>query len=69
MGPKQMETVAGCELGRLSKQANPPSGDMSRGNEGLDSFTLVHNNTVMNTALLAPVIVLLNIAGSSGATG
>jgi len=30
---------------------------------------LVHNNTVMNATQLAPVIVRLNIAGSSGATG
>jgi hypothetical protein len=29
----------------------------------------VHNNTFMNAAQLAPVIVRLNIAGSSGATG
>jgi len=35
----------------------------------LDSFMRMHNNTVMNSAQLAPVIVLLNIAGSSGATG
>ena len=34
-GPEQVETVAGCELGRLSKQANPPSGDMSRGSKAL----------------------------------
>jgi hypothetical protein len=30
---------------------------------------LVHNNTIMNAAQLAPVLVRLNIAGSSGATG
>jgi len=30
---------------------------------------LVHNNTVMNAARLAPVIVRINLAGSSGATG
>jgi len=29
----------------------------------------VHNNTVMKATQLAPVIVRLNIAGSSGATG
>jgi len=29
----------------------------------------VHNNTGMNAAQLAPVIVRLNLAGSSGATG
>jgi hypothetical protein len=40
-----------------------------QGVETLDSFISMHNNTVMNAAQLAPVVVRLNIAGSSGATG
>jgi len=36
---------------------------------GLDAFIALNNNTLMSIARLAPVVVLINLAGSSGATG
>jgi len=40
-----------------------------QGGRPLDLFTCVHNNPAMNAAPLLPVTVILNLAGSTGATG